>query len=123
MKNQCGNLNSSNSISQYVLAKQLSSNPTHGQTMHLTDDMVINIQLLYNSNAPIKSELWNGNFYPISLHIFIEYLAPDSKNIKDFLNFIAKYISNKQVNSLKSNDLEDFYSISEAVWNFISSVY
>jgi len=57
------------------------------------------------------------------LHGLIEHIASDSKNIKDLLNFMAKYISNKQVNSLKSNDLEDFHSIGEAVWNFISSVY
>ena len=53
----------------------------------------------------------------------MEHLASDSKNIKDSLNFIAKYISNKQVDSSKSNDLEDFYGIGKAIWNFISSVY
>ena len=36
---------------------------------------------------------------------------------------MAKYISNKQIDSLKSNNLEDFHSIGKAVWNFISSVY
>ena len=35
---------------------------------------------------------------------------------------MARYISNKQVDSLKSNDLEDFNSISKAIWNFISLV-
>ena len=53
----------------------------------------------------------------------MEHLVLDSKNIKDFLNFIAKYISNKQVDSSKSNNLEDFHGIDKAVWNFISSVY
>ena len=47
----------------------------------------------------------------------------DSKNIKDSLNFIAKYITNKQVNPAKPNDLEDFNGISKVIWNFISSVY
>jgi len=36
---------------------------------------------------------------------------------------MAKYIANKQVDSSKGNNLEDFHSIGEAVWNFISSVY
>ena len=36
---------------------------------------------------------------------------------------MARYISNKQVESLKLNDLEDFNSIGEAIWNFISLVY
>jgi len=36
---------------------------------------------------------------------------------------MAKYISNKKVNPKSSNDLEDFNGISDAVWNFLSSVY
>ena len=36
---------------------------------------------------------------------------------------MAKYISNKKIKSLKSNNFEDFKGIGEAVWNFISSVY
>ena len=87
------------------------------------NDLVINIQLLYDLNAPTESELWNGNFHPISLYESIKYLASDSKNIKDFLNFITKYITNKQVNPAKSNDLKNFNSIGKVIWNFISSIY
>ena len=47
----------------------------------------------------------------------------DAKNIKNSLNFIAQYISNKQVDSVRSNNLEDLKDIGGAVWNFISSVY
>ena len=36
---------------------------------------------------------------------------------------MAKYISNKKVNPKMSNDLEDFNSIGDTVWNFLSSVY
>jgi len=71
----------------------------------------------------MEHKLWDRSFYPISLHGSIEHLVSDSKNIKDSLNFMAKYISNKQVDSLKSNNLEDFHSMSKAVGNFISSVY
>jgi len=105
------------------------SSPPHGQTTHPAldsphvGDTVININLSYDSNAPMKPELWDGNFHPISLHSSMEHLASDSKNIKDSLNFMAKYISNKQVNSLKSNDLENFHGIGEAIWNFISFIY
>jgi len=53
----------------------------------------------------------------------MEYLASDTKNIKDSLSFMAKYIGNKQVNLVKSNDLEDFKGIGEAIWNFISLIY
>jgi len=93
----------------------------HVQTAHSTlgsphgDDMAINIQLLYDPNTPTEPNLWNGNFYPISLHSSMEHLVSDSKSIKDSLNFIAKYISNKQVDSSKSNDIEDFHSMGKAI--------
>ena len=50
-------------------------------------------------------------------------MASDAKNIKDSLNFIAKYISNKKIESLKSNNIKDLKDIGEAIWNFISLVY
>jgi len=105
------------SSSSYVPIKHPTSDSPH------VDDLVINIQLPYDPNAPIEPKLWDGNFHPISLHRSIEYLVSDSKNIKDSLNFIAKYITNKQVNPAKSNNLEDFNGIGKAIWNFISSVY
>jgi len=39
------------------------------------------------------------------------------------LNFIAKYISNKQVNSGKANEFNNFDGMGNAIWNFISLVY
>ena len=39
----------------------------------------------------------------------------DFKNIKNLLNFMAKYITNKQVDPAKSNNLEDFKGIDEAI--------
>jgi len=36
---------------------------------------------------------------------------------------MAKYISNKQVNSGKADELNNFDSMGNAIWNFISSVY
>ncbi|KAL9714157.1 hypothetical protein Ac2012v2_8354 [Leucoagaricus gongylophorus] len=76
--------------------------PPHG------DDAVINIQLPYDPYAPTEPDLWDDS---------------DSKSIKDSLNFMAKYIANKQVDPAKSNNLEDFNGIGEAIWNLISSVY
>ena len=45
------------------------------------------------------------------------------KSIKDSLNFMARYITNKKVNPKTANDLKDFDGIGDTVWNFISSVY
>ena len=71
----------------------------------------------------MEPDLWSGNFHPISLHGSIEQIASDTKNIKDLLNFIARYISNKKINPKTANDFKDFEGIGDAVWNFISSVY
>ena len=93
--------------------------PTHSQHK----EEVINIQLPYNSQAPTEPDLWSGSFHPISLHGSIEHFASDSKSIKVSLDFLAKYIRNKQVNGNMINDLADFNGMGDAIWNFISLVY
>jgi len=100
---------------QYVPTEYTHLNPIYGQATCNEDDIIINIQIPYSPNAPMEPELWDSSFYPISLHRSIKYIALDSKNIKDLLNFMAKYIVNKQIDSLKANNLEDFYGIGEAV--------
>ena len=96
---------------------------TRGQDPCDDDDNVINIQLPYDPNVPMEPELWSGNFHPISLHGFIEQIALDTKSIKDSLNFMARYISNKKVNLKTANDLKDLDGIGDVVWNFLSLVY
>ena len=39
------------------------------------------------------------------------------------LNFLAKYIKNKQANDNIINNLTDFNGMGDAIWNFISLVY
>ena len=87
------------------------------------DKSVINIQLPYNPQAPIEPDLWSGSFHPISLHGSIKHFASDAKNIKDYLNFMARYIANKQVNNVMANDLKDFKDMEDSIWNFISLIY
>jgi len=36
---------------------------------------------------------------------------------------MAKYISNKKIKSLESNDIEDLKGIGKAIWNLVSLVY
>ena len=96
----------------------------HCATASSDDDKnVINIQLSYDPNALTEPELWSGNFHPISLYGSIEHITSDTKCIKDSLNFIVKYISNKKINPKNANDLKDFDSIGDSIWNFISAVY
>ena len=93
--------------------------PTHASN----EESVINIQLPYDPNAPTEPDLWSGLFHPISLHGSIEQIALDAKNIKVTLDFMAKYIANKQVSSTNANDLKDFDGMGDAIWKFISLVY
>ena len=86
-------------------------------------ESIINIQLSYDSHAPTEPDLWSKLFYPISLYSSIEHFILDLKSIKDSLNFISKYITNKQVNNKEVNDLKDFDGMGNTIWNFISSVY
>ena len=39
------------------------------------------------------------------------------------LNFLAKYIKNKQANDNIINNLTDFDGMDDTIWNFISLVY
>jgi len=93
--------------------------PTHAQ--HKDD--VINIQILYDPNAPTEPELWGGSFNPISLHGSMEHFVHDTKNIKVTLDFMAKYIRNKKVNEAQANNITEFEGMGDTIWNFISSVY
>ena len=79
------------------------------------NDAVINIPLPYDPNAPTEPDFWDGSFHPISLHSSIEHLASDAKNIKNLLNFMAKYILNKQIDLVRFNDLNDFKGIGEVL--------
>jgi len=93
--------------------------PTHFQH----EEEVINIQLPYDPQAPTEPDLWSGSFHPIFLYGSIKHFASDSKSIKVSLDFLAKYIRNKQVNGNRINDLADFDGMGDAIWNFISLVY
>jgi len=106
-----------------TMTQQCVSNELPYMTPSHNDDTVINVPLLYDPNALTEPDLWDSSFHPISLHGFMIHLALDTKNIKDLLFFMAKYIGNKQVDPAKSNDLEDFKDIGKAIWNFISLVY
>jgi len=95
------------------------ASPTHANHK----ESIFNIQLPYNTNAPMEPDLWDRSFHSISLYGSIEHFASDSKSIKDSLNFISKHIANKQVNGKEVNNLKDFDGMGDAIWNFISSVY
>ena len=108
---------------QHISGNNPTSPPPQGSTTHNDENAFINIQLLYDPDTPTDSEIWNSSFHPIFLHSSIEHIVSDAKNIKDSLKFMAKYISNKQIELSKANDLMDFNGIGNVMWNFISSIY
>ena len=121
MRLQSGNNKASSTLTNYD--NYASSDNVHIQPPHVDDNNIINIQLSYDPNGSTEPNLWSGNFQSISLHSLVKHIVSDLKNIKQSLNFMVKYISNKKVNPKSSNDLEDFNSIGDMVWNFLSSVY
>ena len=112
-----------NTCLQHSSGQNSNTTPIQGVIAQNEKSAFINIPLLYDSNVPIDPEIWNGGFHPTSLHSLIKHIASDTKNIKDSLKFMAKYILNKQVKPTKTNDLDDFNGIGDAVWNFISFIY
>jgi len=103
---------------------RLTSGNNEAPPTHISNkESVINIQLPYDPQASTEPDLWCGSFHPISLHGSIKHFASDAKNIKVTLDFIAKYIANKQVNSSRANNLNDFDGMGDTIWKFISSVY
>jgi len=101
----------------------VSTGNSQAQPPRVDDDDVINIQLPYDPNGLMEPNLWSGSFHPISLYGSIEHFTSNSKNIKAFLNFMAKYIQGKHINNSKANDLSDFNGMGDAIWNFVSLVY
>ena len=91
--------------------------------MNLSQEDVINIQLPYNPNQPTEKDLQDSNFQTISLYSSLKHLPSDSKCIKESLTCITKYISNKNINVNKSNDIVKFREIGKAVWIFLSTFY
>jgi len=71
----------------------------------------------------MEPELWDGNFHPVSLHSSIEHLFSNSKNIKESLNQLAKYIGNKSIDMNKANDIKDLKGIGKVAWNLVASIY
>jgi len=76
---------------------------------------IINIQLLYDVNQATKQDLWDGNFQAISLYSVLKHLPLNSKNIKESLHCMTKYIENKKVKKNKANDVPDLSGIDKAV--------
>ena len=123
MRPQDGNNEATHSNTERVFNVNQSKWLLHDTAPHNNNNNVINIQLPYDLNSPTKPDLWSSSFYLISLYGSIEQIALDTKSIKDLLNFIARYITNKKINSSKANNLLDFDGIRDSIWNFISSVY
>ena len=120
---QAGNNKAIHSNSECVFNANQSKHVPHAKTLQDDNNNVINIQLPYDLNSPTKPDLWSSSFHPISLHGFIKQITSNFKSIRDSLNFMARYITNKKVKSSNTNDLLDFDSMGDSIWNFISSVY
>ena len=136
-------------VEEGKLVSEATDNSLQGKTSHVTNEVpalnntpkpwgegvvnvstnmcssqeVINIQLPYDVNQVTEQDSWDGNFHPISLHSTLKHPLSDSKNIKEPLRCITKYIKNKDIEPNKANNVLDLKGIGEAAWNFISALY
>ena len=86
-------------------------------------ESMFNVQLNYDPDAALDPDSWDGNFYIVLLHGFIEHLASNALNIKESLIRMQKFIVGKSINGDKANDLKDLNDMGKAIWKFISMVY
>ena len=93
-----------NILNKHVIIKHPASSSSHAHTTYSTvaspygNNMVINIQLLYDPNTPMEHNLWNGSFHPILLYGSMEYLALDTKNIKvHWISWPNTLLTNKSI--------------------------
>jgi len=75
--------------------RTLTGNNEANQSYVNHEESVFNVQLPYDPHVPTEPDLWSGSFHSISLHRSMEHFALNSKSIKDSLNFMSKYITNK----------------------------
>jgi len=62
----------------------------------------------------MELECWDESFHSIFLHSSLEHLSYDSKNIKELMIHMAKYIENKNIDTAKSNDVPELKSVGES---------
>lgn len=123
MRPQDGSNETTHLNPEHVLNINQNNQSPHIEVPQGDNNNAINIQLPYDPNTPTEPDLWNSNFHPIFLHRSIEQIASDSKSIKDSLDFMVRYIKNKKIEASKANNLLDFDSMGDSIWNFISSIY
>jgi len=105
-----------NMLQQCVSSEDLALSST-------ASNSVFNIQLNYDINQALDPEEWDGNFHATLLHRAMEHLVSDVKNIKDSFCRMGKYIRGKSIDNTNPNDVKDLESISNMVWEFLSSIY
>ena len=98
--------------------------PTVGPALNSPPgENVFDVQLNYDLDQTLDSELWDGNFHAVSLHRSMEYIMSDVLSIKNSLFRIKKYILGKSINGNKANGFKDLFGIGKAIWELISLVY
>ena len=77
----------------------------------------------YTANQPVDSQLWDGNFCPISIFRMNEYLEGDARNINCSLHRIAAFIRQKKLEDKSAEDIPQIAELGFAAWVFPSSIY
>jgi len=74
----------------------------------------------YTANQPADSQLWDGNFCPISIFRINEYLEGDARNINCSLHRIAAFIRQKKLEDKSAKDIPQIAEFGFVAWSFHS---
>jgi len=77
----------------------------------------------YTANQPADSQLWDGNFCPISIFGMNEYLEGDARNINCSLHRISAFIRQRKLEDKSAEDIPQITEFGFVAWAFLSSIY
>jgi len=77
----------------------------------------------YTANQPVDSQLWNGNFCPISIFGMNKYLEGDARNINCSLHRIAAFIRQRKLEDKSAEYIPQIAEFGFVAWAFLSSIY
>ena len=77
----------------------------------------------YIANQPADSQLWDGNFCPISIFRMNEHLEGDARNINCSLHRISAFIRQRKLEDTSAEYIPQIAEFGFVAWVFLSSIY
>ena len=79
--------------------------------------------ILYQANQPADPQLWDGNFFSISLFGVDEYLEGDAKNVMCSLLRMVAFIKQCLLGNRIAKNILQISEFEFMAWEFLSTIY